>query len=433
MWDSIGFAYHNQGNYAEAVASYKHALEIFDELGERYGHAETLGHLGDTYFAMGSSGPRPGRVAARLASLEELGHPDAENLRAKITRAGGPAVSDRLDEYRRKRDAGRTPEPVPADVTAAGRGDAFVIQQHHARSLHWDLRLERDGVLVSWAVPRGIPRDPARNHLAVQTEDHPMEYLTFHGEIPAGEYGGGTMTIHDTRHLHRGEVARREVIVVLRGERVSGRYVLFRTDGKNWMIHRMDPPPAGWTPMPERIEPMRPAPARRLPADDGAWAYELAWDGVRAVAYVSGGRLRLMADGDEDVTGTYPELRAMAERLAPTECVLDGEIVAFDRAGRITADALRTRRTPAAVPGVRPAVAGRRPHRRPALPRPARAARRPRAGRPELADAAVLPGRRRRRRPRDRRRAGPARRGGQAAGLAVRAGRRARRPGAAGS
>ena len=106
-------------------------------------------------------------------------------------------MGDRLDEYRRKRDAKRTPEPVPERRPTAAGDDTFVIQQHHARSLHWDLRLERGGVLVSWAVPRGVPRDPARNNLAVQTEDHPMEYRDFHGEIPAGEYGGGRMTIFD--------------------------------------------------------------------------------------------------------------------------------------------------------------------------------------------------------------------------------------------
>jgi bifunctional non-homologous end joining protein LigD len=251
-------------------------------------------------------------------------------------------MGDRLTEYRRKRDAGRTPEPVP-EAVHPGRGNTFVIQQHHARALHWDLRLERDGVLVSWAVPRGIPRDPARNHLAVQTEDHPMEYATFSGEIPAGEYGGGTMTIYDSGTYTTEKWRDKEVMIVLSGARVSGRYVLFRTDGRNWMIHRMDPPPDGWTPMPDQVEPMRPVAGKRLPPDDGGWAYELAWNGVRAAAYVSGGRLRLLAADGREITPGWPELRAMAERLAPTECVLDGELVAFDRGGRISRTALDER------------------------------------------------------------------------------------------
>jgi bifunctional non-homologous end joining protein LigD len=271
-------------------------------------------------------------------------------------------MGDRLTEYRRKRDVKRTPEPVPEAVTP-GHGNTFVIQQHHARALHWDLRLERDGVLVSWAVPRGIPRDPDRNHLAVQTEDHPMEYATFSGEIPAGEYGGGTMTIYDSGTYTTEKWRDREVMIVLSGARVSGRYVLFRTDGKNWMIHRMDPPPAGWTPMPERIDPMHPVEGRRLPPDDGSWAYELAWNGVRALAYVSGGRLRLLdADGRERTAG-YPELRAMAERLAPTECVLDGELVAFDKAGLISRAALdeRLKRSAAAESATIRRLASRTP------------------------------------------------------------------------
>src|SRR6202162_6658627 len=102
-------------------------------------------------------------------------------------------MAKKLAEYEAKRDFKKTPEPgakVPKKETRAPR---FVVQEHHARRLHWDLRLERDGVLVSWAVPKGIPPDPKKNHLAVHTEDHPMEYLTFQGDIPKGEYGGGSM------------------------------------------------------------------------------------------------------------------------------------------------------------------------------------------------------------------------------------------------
>ncbi|GLY21771.1 DNA polymerase ligase N-terminal domain-containing protein [Micromonospora sp. NBRC 101691] len=254
-------------------------------------------------------------------------------------------MADRLREYRRKRDAGRTPEPVPErSPRRRERGDGrgrFVIQQHHARSLHWDLRLERDGVLVSWAVPRGLPREPGRNHLAVHTEDHPIEYLDFHGDIPAGEYGGGRMTIHD-RGTYRCEKWRDdEVVVRLSGERTTGRYVLFATGGtdRDWMVRRTDPAPPGWASMPERIAPMRPTAAAELPPDGDAWGYELRWDGVRALAYVSGGRLRLATpteqDGERDVTAAYPWLRDMAEALAPTEVVLDGILVDIDAAGRV--------------------------------------------------------------------------------------------------
>ena len=237
-------------------------------------------------------------------------------------------MADRLTEYRRRRDARRTPEPVPAKAPEPGQGDVFVIQQHHARRLHWDLRLERDGVLVSWAVPRGLPRDPARNHLAAHTEDHPMEYADFHGEIPAGEYGAGRMTIYDKGTYTTEKWRDNEVIVVLHGQQASGRYVLFQTRGKDWMIHRMDGPPPGWSPMPERVEPMQPTGATKLPPDDDAWGFELWWPGERAIAYIEGGQLRLDAEG-------YPKLRGLGEALAPTECVLDGVVVGFDAAGRV--------------------------------------------------------------------------------------------------
>ncbi|WP_308280159.1 DNA polymerase ligase N-terminal domain-containing protein, partial [Pseudonocardia oceani] len=135
-----------------------------------------------------------------------------------------------LDEYRRKRDSARTPEPVPEqDRHAEGPGTRFVIQEHHARRLHWDVRLERDGVLVSWAVPKGLPPDDETVRLAVRTEDHPLEYLDFHGEIPAGEYGGGTMTIWDTGTYETEKWHGREVAVVFHGERAKGRHIFIRT------------------------------------------------------------------------------------------------------------------------------------------------------------------------------------------------------------
>src|SRR6478672_6968513 len=181
---------------------------------------------------------------------------------------------DRLSSYRRKRDFGATPEPGPANTGQGEDGDAprFVVQEHHARALHWDLRLEHDGALASWAVPKGIPPDPAKNHLAVRTEDHPLEYLDFHGDIPAGEYGAGTMRIWDRGTYEQHKFREDEVMVTFHGERLHGRYVLFRTRGDDWMIHRMDPPQdPDRVAMPETLAPML-ATSGRLPADDGRWA-----------------------------------------------------------------------------------------------------------------------------------------------------------------
>ena len=240
-------------------------------------------------------------------------------------------MSGNLDSYRRKRDFSATPEPAgDAEPSGDGRTARFVVQEHHARALHWDLRLEHDGTLASWAVPKGIPPDPRRNNLAVRTEDHPLEYLDFHGDIPQGEYGAGTMKIWDRGTYETHKWRKDEVMVTFHGERVRGKYVLFRTDGKNWMIHRMDPPEdPDREPMPKRIEPML-ARTGELPRDDENWAYEIKWDGVRAIGYVDGGRLRLEARSGRDITPRYPELRELGRALAGHDAIVDGEVVAFD-------------------------------------------------------------------------------------------------------
>jgi len=253
-------------------------------------------------------------------------------------------MTDRLDEYRRKRDAGRTPEPVPRDRPKPSAGGRFVIQQHHARSLHWDVRLERDGVLVSFAVPRGLPRDRHRNNLAKHTEDHPLEYLDFSGEIPAGEYGGGRMIIHDHGSYDTDKWRADEISVTFHGERTSGRYVFFQTAGNDWMVRRMDPPEPGWEPMPDSVEPMLATAAAGLPTPDQDWGYEMNWAGRRTLAYVSGGRVRLESGG-ADVTSWYPEIRPLGDALAPIEAVLDGEIVAFDGT-RVSPELLAKRKEP---------------------------------------------------------------------------------------
>jgi bifunctional non-homologous end joining protein LigD len=247
-----------------------------------------------------------------------------------------PADRAALGVYRAKRDPARTPEPMGIEQPGTGRAEgrpAFVIQEHHARALHWDFRLEHAGVLVSWALPKGIPADPATNHLAVHTEDHPLEYATFEGDIPSGEYGGGRVSIWDHGEYELEKWTETEVKVVLHGSRAQGRYVLFATRGKNWMIHRMDPARAGFQPLPARIAPML-ALAGPLPASDKGWAYEVKWDGIRAIAYVEGGRVRAFSRNDKDITASFPELRQAGEQLGSRPAVLDGEIVAFGTGGR---------------------------------------------------------------------------------------------------
>jgi bifunctional non-homologous end joining protein LigD len=250
-------------------------------------------------------------------------------------------VADPLDRYRSMRDFGATPEP--AGVVSSTGKQRFVIQEHHATALHWDLRLERDGVLASWAVPKGIPPDPRQNHLAVQTEDHPLEYLDFTGDIPAGSYGAGSMTIWDTGTYDLEKSSDREVIVVFHGQRARGRYVLFRTNGKQWMIHRMDAAedptrellPSGWLPM-------RPT-AGHVPTDDEGWAFEIAWPGRRCLIAVEGGRAVITDTQGKDITGVFLEGRALAAASGTRTFILDGLFVVLGPDGRPDPDALARR------------------------------------------------------------------------------------------
>ena len=248
--------------------------------------------------------------------------------------AGGP-----LEEYRAKRDFAVTPEPPPEPSASPRDEPRFVVQEHHARRLHWDFRLEHDGVLVSWAVPKGLPADPSANHLAVHTEDHPMSYLDFEGEIPRGNYGAGVVTVWDTGTYECQKFEPSEVMVVLHGQRVQGRYVLFQTHDDQWMVHRMDPPQDPTRePMPDRMEPMRATPGD-LP-DDQDHGFEILWDGVRTIVFGEGGTVRLQADDGGDATARFPELARLGRALGAREVVLDGEVVALDTDGQPDHDRL---------------------------------------------------------------------------------------------
>ncbi|MBO0709006.1 MAG: ATP-dependent DNA ligase, partial [Candidatus Dormibacteraeota bacterium] len=251
--------------------------------------------------------------------------------------SGRSSSSRDLADYRRKRSFEKTPEPRGDVGEARAEELRFVIQEHHARRLHWDFRLERDGVLVSWALPKGLPTDPKRNHLAVHVEDHPLDYIDFAGRIPAGEYGAGSVGIwdHGTYETEKWQLeggrSRPEVMVTLHGERSEGRYVLFQTDGKNWMIHRMD---AATATLPERVKPMLARAVPELPkGKEDAWAFEFKWDGVRALAYCTPGEIRLQSRTGNDITRTYPEIGRLMDQVGGRSMVLDGEIVAFDDSG----------------------------------------------------------------------------------------------------
>jgi bifunctional non-homologous end joining protein LigD len=249
-----------------------------------------------------------------------------------------------LSTYRGKRRFERTDEPAGDEPVAASSDARFSIQEHSARRWHLDLRLERDGVLVSFALPNGLPDDPKQNRKAVHTEDHPLQYLEWEGEIPRGEYGAGTMKLWDMGTYEAHEWKPRKLVIALHGRRAQGRYALFQAgrDEKDWLIHRMDPPARAADPMPEHVVPML-ALLSTLPEDDEGFAFEVKWDGVRAVAFSEPGRFRLESRNLLDVTDQYPELRAIQRQLGARTAVLDGEIVAFDDEGRPSFERLQRR------------------------------------------------------------------------------------------
>ncbi|MEU2122634.1 ATP-dependent DNA ligase [Nocardia niwae] len=280
---------------------------------------------------------------------------------------GDPAATaaDALTKYRSMRDPSRTPEPVPAQAPAPGVNNRYVVQEHHARRLHWDVRLERDGVLVSWAVPKGPPTSPEQNRLAVHTEDHPMEYLEFHGAIPKGEYGAGEMTIWDSGTYETEKWRDDEVIVRFHGRRLTGRYALIQTNGNQWLMHLMraqdgaepqeepdEPrgriirPSNGPAPLPRGLSPMLATHGDVAELGAGEWCFETKWDGFRLIAEIESGAITLRSRAGNVVTDRYPGIAALRRELSGHQVVLDGEAVVFDdhgvaNLGLLQADAAR--------------------------------------------------------------------------------------------
>jgi bifunctional non-homologous end joining protein LigD len=252
------------------------------------------------------------------------------------------AAPDRLTKYRSMRDPAKTPEPVPKSKPNTGQGNTFVIQEHHARRLHYDFRLERDGVLVSWAVPKNLPETTSVNHLAVHTEDHPLEYGGFEGSIPKGEYGAGKVIIWDSGtyeaekfndSFEKGNEKgneKGEVIVNLHGSRISGRYALIQTNGDQWLAHRMkDQQVFDFG----EIAPMLATHGSVAGLKAGQWAFEGKWDGYRLLVHADHGAVRLRSRSGRDVSKEYSQLESLAADLADHHVVLDGEAVALNKSG----------------------------------------------------------------------------------------------------
>ncbi len=298
-----------------------------------------------------------------------------------------------LEEYRRKRDFNKTPEPRPGRVDAHQEKLSYLIQKHDATRLHYDFRLELDGVLLSWAVTKGPSLDPADKRLAVRTEDHPLSYGNFEGTIPRGEYGGGTVMLWDTGTWeavgdpHAG-LKKGHLSFVLHGKRLKGRWDLVRMHGDakrvNWLLIKKDDPEARKSADGEYLEEssssvttsrsmeeiagakapkkkktstgragshlnelMRRYPEVQLatlvgePPDGPEWLHEIKFDGYRLLAFVAGGEARLRTRNGKDWTESFPSVTEALRRLNVTDAVVDMEAVVLDAQGKSGFQALQ--------------------------------------------------------------------------------------------
>jgi bifunctional non-homologous end joining protein LigD len=256
----------------------------------------------------------------------------------------GAVAAEKLSEYRRKRDRRKTPEPF-AGRGSKSKGPIFVVQRHDARRLHYDFRLEREGALASWAVPKGVPLEPGQRALAVHVEDHPLDYATFEGEIPKGQYGAGQVEIWDNGTYELVEEKRNGGLTVrLHGKRLEGTWTLVPAhldgDAKNWLLIKKRDEGA-----PERGQreyaPMLATLEQAIPRGAG-WTFEVKWDGYRALAYVSQGEVRLTSRKGNDLTARFSAVaKEIAKGLKTPDCVLDGEVCALDEQGRSSFSAMQ--------------------------------------------------------------------------------------------
>jgi bifunctional non-homologous end joining protein LigD len=301
----------------------------------------------------------------------------------------------KLSEYRQKRHFDKTAEPSGSAAREA-KARRFVIQKHAATRLHYDLRLEVGGVLKSWAVPKGPSLNPGDKRLAVHVEDHPLEYRKFEGVIPKGQYGGGEVIVWDQGtyelegHLDAAaQMARGELKFILHGKKVRGSFVLVELknskEKNEWLLikHRdefADPlwdaekhaqsivsgrtledvklgrpahapleankisslPGARKAPMPRSIS-LTLASLSEKPFSNADWLFEVKWDGVRGIAYLTNGEVSVRSRAGREISLEYPEVRDLANQLDATEAIIDGELVALDAAGRSNFQKLQNR------------------------------------------------------------------------------------------
>jgi DNA ligase D-like protein (predicted ligase)/DNA ligase D-like protein (predicted polymerase)/DNA ligase D-like protein (predicted 3'-phosphoesterase) len=253
----------------------------------------------------------------------------AKSAKKNLKPARTYKTPEQLESYSQKRSFDKTPEPRGAQVVGEGR--AFVVHRHHASRLHYDLRLERNGVLKSWAVPKGLPPRPGIKRLAVNVEDHPLEYVDFEGAIPKGEYGGGMMwKFAQGRYLTTKE-KEDGFYFRLQSRELNAEYRVHRTKENQWLLERVDNPQIDW--LRDRIEPMLARPVDKPPISED-YIYEVKWDGIRAMISLDEGTLRIRGRNGLDLTKQFPELLIPEQAFRATSALFDAEIVCLQSDGR---------------------------------------------------------------------------------------------------
>jgi bifunctional non-homologous end joining protein LigD len=295
----------------------------------------------------GSARPPAKAKARERTSEQRSGGSRSERERASVGPRSDEVIAASKDpnlaEYLRKRTFGPqgTPEPPPSRPRKP-KGNSFVIQKHRATRLHYDLRLERSGAMPSWAVPKGLPTARNDRRLAVQTEDHPIEYASFAGTIPEGHYGAGEVRIFDDGTYDLVEWDDNKVSFVLHGRRYPGlEYHLVKTR-TDWLVFLASHQEAPLIASPGSHVPMLAEPGGR-PFDGKDWWFEPKLDGIRALATMTTGETRLQTRNGRDVSDAYPELHMIHELVNQVNAVIDGEIVAFDAEGRPSFETLQQR------------------------------------------------------------------------------------------
>jgi bifunctional non-homologous end joining protein LigD len=270
----------------------------------------------------------PWEAIAAYATPIHTERKEVKSSQKSLTPARTYKTPEQLESYAQKRRFAKTSEPPPAQIV--GEGSAFVIHRHHASRLHYDLRLEHNGILRSWAVPKGVPPRPGIMRLAVSVEDHPLEYVHFEGAIPKGEYGGGMMWRFAQGRYQITKEKKDGFYFRLQSRELNAEYRAHRTKDNQWLLERVDSPQTDW--LRDPVEPML-ARSASTPPDSPDYLYEVKWDGIRAMISLDEGDIRIHGRNRLDLTKQFPEL-LRAEQLRATSALLDGEIVCLEADGK---------------------------------------------------------------------------------------------------